>query len=130
MRLLRTDYKADGIFGKLLDDDGDQLAVTLEHSYDCKPLVPAGTYTCVRYASPHFGYDVFMLQDVPGHTAIELHRANWQKDLHGCIGLGRDVTESPEGTMITNSAATFYDFMEHMEGVDTFQLTIEDGIGT
>lgn len=128
MVLRRIVYHPDGIIGTLTQDDGEILATTLEHSYDGWPKVPAGSYTCVRRRSPHFGYDVFVLTNVPDHTFIELHRANWQTDLNGCIGLGKSWCESPEGTMITQSQATFDAFMKGLTGVDSFLLTIEDGI--
>lgn len=128
MKLIRTDFKTDGILGKLYDEDGLFLAVTLEHSYDGKPKVPAGVYRCVRRNSPKFGYDVFMLKDVPGHDFIEFHVANWQRDLDGCIGLGSASCESLSGTMIVESNKTFHHFMDTLDGIDAFTLVIDDGI--
>ena len=48
MRLVRTTYNADGILGTLTAEDGFPLAVTLEHSYNGLPKLPAGSYRCQR----------------------------------------------------------------------------------
>lgn len=48
MRLVRTACRPDGILGTLSDDAGQQLAVTLEHSYGGVPKLPSGAYICER----------------------------------------------------------------------------------
>lgn len=48
-------------------------------------LIPKGEYRAVLYASPKFGYDVLLLQDVPKRSFIEIHKANRGRQLSGCI---------------------------------------------
>lgn len=131
MRLVRYDWRADGIFGRLRDDHDDQLAVTLEHSFDGKPKLPAGQYLCKRgmHQLEHGGrFETFEVLDVPGHTGILFHIGNWNRDSDGCILLGRVSVGSTDGHMITSSAMTFFSFMNALDGVNEFPLTVEDGV--
>jgi hypothetical protein len=50
--------------------------------------VPAGTYEAFCRTSPSNG-EVIELKDVPGRSHIQLHVANWSKDVSGCIGVGK-----------------------------------------
>ena len=49
--------------------------------------IPEGKYEVRRIYSPKFG-SCFHLQNVPGRTAILIHRGNYTKDTHGCILIG------------------------------------------
>lgn len=116
--------------GQLLHDDGTVcVPATLEPS---PPDIPVGTYPARRYASPHFGYDLYRLYDVPGHDAIELHVGNLPADTHGCILLGRlfgtvyDPAGQPAGDGILASRLAFQRFMREMNGVAEFSLTVAD----
>jgi Family of unknown function (DUF5675) len=131
MRLVRDNYRPDGVFSHLLADDGTVLASTLEHSYQqpngswLAKIVP-GTYTCQRRLSPHFGFDVFQVMNVPNCDFIEIHPGNFDKNSEGCILLGEAVLIQPSGAwMITNSRATFDKFMGGLAGTDTFTLVVE-----
>lgn len=88
--------------------------------------VPAGVYPIVRFHSPHFGYDVFQLEDVPGRSACELHVGNTVADIRGCIALGSNfgVVNGQDG--VTGSQAAFARFMTAMRGIDRALLTIRD----
>jgi hypothetical protein len=86
--------------------------------------VPAGIYFCVRRLSPHFGYEVFELQNVPDRTNIEIHRANWVRQLLGCIALG--MTRDEQTPAIGHSEQAFNAFMERMDGIQQFKLDIRD----
>lgn len=134
MRLTRHDYRHDGIFGILYDAEDDRIAATIEHSYDLAPKLPAGTYTCVRGKHRLHGmtqdFETFEVMGVPGHTGILFHWGNYNHDTEGCILLGRVVTASPIGWMITSSRDTFERFMVDLDGIDSFQLTVEEGIVT
>lgn len=130
MKLIRNRFQADGITGRLLDEAGDQIAVTMEHSYDCKPKLPAGTYTCKRgmhtlHSHPK-PFETFEILGVPGHTGILFHWGNWNGDSDGCVILGRTCTGSERGCMVTNSWVTFDKFMIDLEGVNVFSLIVED----
>lgn len=128
MTLTRTEYRDDGIFGELRDDTGTVIAVTLEHSYDKVPKIPAGTYTCVKgqhqlHSMTH-PFTAFMLENVPNHTNCLIHMGNWNDDSDGCILVGKDVAQSPKGQMITASIITFNALMTSLAGADSFVLQI------
>ena len=132
LTLTRTAYTPNGVFGVLTSEGGMKLADTLEHAYaaddprsgpNClqdQPKVPVGTYTCIRYLSPKRGYVVWMLQDVPGHDHIEIHIANKQEELDGCIAIGQPV----DNTMIIHSKDTFKAFMTLTQNLETFTLVV------
>lgn len=132
MKLIRHDFRPDGIFGILYDAEGDQIACTLEHSYADRPKLPVGTYVCIRgqhrLHDMTQDFDTFEITGVPGHTNILFHWGNYNRDSEGCVLLGRGVTDSPVGWMVTSSRATFARFMLDLEGIDSFQLTVEDGV--
>ena len=138
--LVRFLHRSDGIFSRLLNADGEQLAVTLEHAYGdmesgFQPKIQPGTYECVRglhrldkgrglMTAP---FETFEVTGVVGHTGILFHAGNWNKDSHGCILLGMAIAESEAGEMVTNSRATMARFMEWQAGVDRFELTVLQG---
>lgn len=134
MILQRSKYEQDGICGLLATRDGARVASTLEHAFEkypgiFSPKIPAGDYTCRRRLSPHFGYDVFEVLDVPNCTFIEIHIGNYNKDSDGCILLGQSIATTPNGDkMLTMSRVTFHDFMDLQDEVNEFQLTIVDSL--
>lgn len=111
LTLKRTDFTLDGIFGVLLDETGQQIAMTLEHSYDGQPKIPPGQYLCYRSMHRLEGMDhdfeTFEIRGVEGHSNLLFHWGNFNKDSSGCILLG----ESRTGEMITHSRDTFQKFM-------------------
>ncbi len=134
MILQRTDYRSDGVFGILYDEEGDQIAVTLEHAYHGKvPKLPAGDYHCIKGphslpSDPEHFFETFEVMGVPGHTGILFHIGNWHEDSDGCILLGRAVSGSPRGQMVTESRKTFERFMLDRELVPSFALLVEDTV--
>ena len=50
--------------------------------------IPAGTYTCSLRFSPHHGFAVFGVDQVPNRSDVEIHAANLASQLLGCIALG------------------------------------------
>lgn len=50
--------------------------------------IPYGRYKIILYDSPKQGERVPMLVGVKGFSFIQIHRANWATQLHGCIGPG------------------------------------------
>jgi len=130
MNLRRTRATLDGIFGELRKEDGSFVAYTLEHSFDEKPKIAKGIYTCIR--GPHRLHNMtedfitFEIENVPNFQGKSVsgclfHWGNYNKDSDGCVLLGS--TQMP--TMIGNSRATWADFMKMLDGVNSFQLTIE-----
>lgn len=132
--LIRDLYREDGIFGSLVDGNGKQVAVTLEHAYsDNKggfvPKIPPSVYNCKR--SPHRlhgmtqDFITFQVEDVPGHSNILFHWGNYNDDSDGCILLGQAVS-GDEKLMISSSKLTWQKFMSLLAGIDEFDLIVQD----
>lgn len=141
--LIRRDFRPDGIFGELQDDNGIFYCMILEHAYAASaviypskesnaysvsthlPKIPPGEYKCTRFKSPHLGYEVFILNDVPGHNHCLIHIGNYNEDSDGCVLLGSQIgNRLGNGKMITSSEQTFKRFMETQKYVDSFMLTV------
>ena len=56
--------------------------------------IPPGRYPVTIYASPHFGREVPLLEDVPNRSEIEMHFGNYPTDSRGCILVG--LTHEPD----------------------------------
>lgn len=111
VRLETTDY---GVFGHLTTDGFD--CVTLERD---DKLIPVGTYKITMYNSPKNKGPVPLLH-VPGRSFIEIHVANWETQLEGCIAVG----EKRQGTGIINSRDTFKKLMAAMSGNVEWEIEI------
>lgn len=123
LTLTRTRFCSEGIFGEL-SKDGERLAYTLEHSYNDKPKLPVGEFTCVRGQHRLHGmtadFTTFEVTGVAGHAGILFHWGNYNCDSEGCILLGLQTSE----TMVSNSKQAFADFMLTMEGIGSFALIV------
>lgn len=141
LKLKRLSFDADGIFGTLTDESGNEVAKTLEHSYDSGlgngsyvPKVSAGTYTCLRHPPNRLPYETFELQNVPPFQGkpvdgILIHIGNYNEDSIGCILVGRNIVPNPDVShqnMITSSKNTFLKITDLQKGLDSFILTVED----
>lgn len=129
LTLTRIHSGASGIFGIMTDMRGDSIAETLEHAYDqgegkFAPKIPAGKYKCVRRLSPRFGFDVFMLENVPGATFIEIHPGNYNKDSDGCILVGEIISGQGPNEMISQSRLAFESLMQLQSGLNAFVLMV------
>jgi Family of unknown function (DUF5675) len=132
MNLTRNEIGANGTFGILIDDNGNQLAVTAEHSYQqpdgsYAPKIPSGTYTCQKgmWTLEHITtpFQAFQIMNVPNHTDILLHVGNYpQIDSAGCVLLGQQRVND----MITNSRTTFEAFMNSLANTDSFTLIVSN----
>lgn len=101
IELKRLDATDKGVFGHLSWDRFD--CVTLERH---DTVIPEGTYKVTLYDSPKNKRKVPMLH-VPGRSFIEIHPANWEYQLEGCIAVG----ENREGFAIEHSKDTFDQMM-------------------
>lgn len=54
--------------------------------------IPAGMYEYKRITSPSSGKRVLRLAGVEGRTLVNIERANFVRQLLGCIAVGRDLT--------------------------------------
>ena len=127
LKLKRNSFTSNGIFGILMDDNYNKIAVTLEHAYPLlntyEPKIPDGVYTCVRgehELSNLQPFNTFEITGVPGHSNLLFHSGNYNDDSHGCILLGKTVN----GTMVTDSKRAFADFMALQDGLQTFILEV------
>jgi hypothetical protein len=124
LTLTRKDCTPDGVFSELTDEKGRLSLITLEHSFDSKPKVYDGTFTCVRGVHRlhnNIPFETFEITGVQGHTGILFHIGNYNKDSDGCVLLGMDRQDD----MITHSAIAFSKFTALLEGVQTFILVVK-----
>ena len=112
--LTRLDYCDLGVFGRLSVDGFD--CVTLERD---DTLIPKGTYKITMYDSPSNKCVVPML-DVPGRHYIQIHPANWEYELKGCIAVG----SKRQGSMVIDSKKTFKTLMEKLNKAVEWDIKI------
>lgn len=97
--LKREPFTDEGTFSVgVLDGDLEWQFIELpwrenKPSFSC---IPAGLYTAKLIESPHFARTVYLIENVPGRDAIEMHNGNFagditkgfQSDLRGCCSPG------------------------------------------
>ena len=137
MKLVRTAFRADGVFGRLYNDNGVPLCYCLEHAFEQDdgswlPKLPIGTYNCVLGQHQLEGmvhpFQTYEITNVPGHTNILLHMGNFNRDSDGCVLLGQAIVTQADGSqMITNSVHTFTDWMNGLSGAPSFTLVVGNG---
>jgi hypothetical protein len=121
MTLVTTSILESGCYGVLHEDDGTPLCVTLERTFDdVKPVIPAGTYQCVRRMFNKGGYSTFEITGVVGHSALLFHKGNVETDSLGCVLLGSRFA----GPAIAESKVAFDKFAEYTAGVESFELEV------
>lgn len=86
--------------------------------------VLAGTCICKRQFSSKNGdiKQAFVLQDTEPRTEIQIHIANYPKDILGCIGLG--VYFYKNGRGVGSSKNAIKKFMCMLDGINEFKLEI------
>lgn len=129
LTLTRTEFRPDGVFGRLESADGGFSCVTLEHSYSGLPKLPDGEYSCLRgthrLTSMDHDFETFEILNVPGHSNILLHTGNYDQDSEGCVLLGEQIIEQTNGEWwISSSRAAFARFIAAQAGCDSFTLTV------
>ncbi|MHB8727572.1 MAG: DUF5675 family protein [Sulfuricaulis sp.] len=131
--LWRT-YLPNGTRGYIEDTDNNIICHAIERAKDDPdhPCVPEGTYLCKLYQSPEHGR-VFMLQDVPGRTYVEIHICeglNGTLDyvrpafLLGCVGLGMYECWEHGEPAVCASHEAFRRFMDYLQSDEAFYLRI------
>lgn len=129
LRLIRREFREDGVFSELKDEKGNILAQCLEHSYSGKPKLPFGKFMCRRGIHKLHDlkpFETFEITGVRGHSGILFHIGNWNADSDGCVLLGGGIAASKKGQMITASRQTFHDFMDILADIDSFELLVGD----
>lgn len=108
-QLKRTLYDPLGTFGQLIEGSAT-LCLTIELPWlDNHPqtsCIPLGNYIVQRFVSPRHGW-VWLIENVPGRSMIELHPANTIKDLLGCVGVGDKLGVIEGFPAVLNSRKTF-----------------------
>jgi hypothetical protein len=125
-RLIETDRS---IIGRLAVN-GIQFCFTLEPSrfkpiHAGHPCIPVGLYSVKLSLSPHFGYVTPEVLDVPGRSAIRVHRGNKPEDSLGCTLVGEEHSQAPD--WISNSHQAFDRLMEACKAAEAKgeQITVE-----
>lgn len=105
-RFLETDRS---IIGRLTVE-GQHLCFDLEPSrfhpvHAGHPCIPVGVYQVRLTLSPHFGYVTPEILDVPGRSAIRIHKGNKPEDSLGCTLVG--IEHGPQPDWISDSHDAF-----------------------
>ena len=116
----------EGAFGVMLFL-GTPFSVTLERTFDDgRPVIPAGRYVCKPRRYNRGGYQTYEITGVEGHSLLLFHKANWETDLEGCVGIGESF-ETLDGRLgIAQSSKGFIEFMEKVGDLPTFSVEFQD----
>jgi hypothetical protein len=129
LQIRRVAILPEGCFGVLMQG-GAPFAVTLEATFPTAsgieiPKIPKGTYRCTKTVFHHGKpnpYETYEITGVLGHTRLLFHIANTERDLEGCIGVGRAY--DPAGPGILESRVGFGVFMQKCDDIAEFELEI------
>lgn len=127
-QIKRVSHDDDGTYGVFLIDD-KPVCVTLEEEWDSskskvtgsdKAIMP-GKYSVKAYSGTKFK-NVFLLDKVPGRSAILIHNGNTEDNTAGCILVGKGYGDVNGKTAITDSVMT----LNHLRAVlpKSFDLEI------
>lgn len=128
LTLRRNTQALYGIFGQLIGDHEQFVAVTLEHAFpitggEYVAIIPLGKYPCQRGIHQLPGkepFETFEVLSVPKHTGILFHVGNYNEDSQGCILVGGRMGAG----CILDSKFAFNRFLDLQAGLDTFELTV------
>lgn len=126
--LWRTREDSYGNHGHIENIYGQLVCYTIEkrwlNNQNHLSCIPIGKYKVTKFLSPSkhtalTGHNVFLLNDVPGRTMIEIHVANFASELLGCIAVGLDANEKGVG----RSALALKKLLDTLP--DVFELEIK-----
>lgn len=116
----------EGAFGVMLFL-GTPFAVTLERTFDDGlPIIPAGRYTCKSRRYIRGDYPTFEITGVAGHSLLLFHKANWETDLEGCVGVGESFEVLDGRLGIAQSGKGFTEFMAKVGDLPSFSAEFVD----
>ena len=128
-KIVRLDRGPAGTFGVLLLND-QLICWTLERAWNYNQpnisCIPVDDYRCERIQSPTFR-ETFEVMNVLGRTNILFHAGNTINDSKGCVLPGSRVGRLGKERAVLGSGAAFKAFMETLDGVDEFRLSITNG---
>lgn len=89
--------------------------------------IPEGKYKATRidWSTKSKGMDTFLLEDVPGRSAVQIHVANVQSELQGCIAPGKKKGVLFNEAAVLNSKNALEALMEKLAGVDSIRVVIK-----
>ena len=124
--LIRLEEGPEGTFG-VLKLDKCMFCATLElrdelNKPNCSSIPGPQQYLCKRRMTRHG--ETFEVMDVPGRTGILFHSGNFLGNTDGCILLGQYTGKLRGERAVLNSGKTMERFIDNMQGVDEFLLTI------
>ena len=133
--LIREEMSSHGTFGRFVySDSGDSCycgELPWKDNQNDISCIPAGIYRCTRRSA-----NKWMVHDVPGRTAIQMHIGNWcgdvklgyKSDVEGCIllGTGRGLRKDGKAHHLNSSRIAFEAFARYVEwkGIDEFYLHV------
>lgn len=98
------------------------LELPWKDNQQSKSCIPTGNYLCMHHTGTRFP-DSFILDDVPGRSAILIHTGNYTRDTYGCILPGLGVL--PDRPMVTRSHDAMNILREYYQDEEDFNLEIE-----
>jgi hypothetical protein len=115
-RIWKTDEAVTGTFS--VDGQQKYFSLELPELFEGQPnvtnktCIPTGVYPVMRLWSNHWGKMMPHITNVPGRTEIEIHVANFPKDILGCMGIGFKRLSDTE---IGESGEAFEEFNQDFE---------------
>lgn len=106
------------------------IAVTLElpdkNNEPNTSCIPTGEYICKPYSSEKYP-NTWEVTNVPNRTYILIHKANFLRDIKGCIAIASEFDDiNNDGVVdIMYSVKGFNKFMKIVDGEQEFKLVIE-----
>jgi hypothetical protein len=119
-----------GTFG-VLSKNRVPFAVTLEPAPNQgKGPIPTGRYKAKRYQSPRLKCLVFLLENVPGFSMVEIHIGNLTKHTKACVLVGDAYEPILNGAKMEDGIAyskkAFFDLLAAIGNAEWFWLTIKE----
>ena len=140
LRLERFIHSDECTIGRLLDPEKVLVCYMLEcPKYGTPKRIDTGTFKCIEYVSPKIvsakialgmteedaekAARVWWLQNVPGRAMIEIHAANYPRQLLGCLATGLTIGRGKNS--VGSSAAALRKLTNTVGGWDkTWELEI------
>ena len=108
----------------MFDEKGIPFAVTIERAFGGEPVMPTGIYKCTKTVYHKGGYETFEIH-VEGHSRILFHKANFFRDVEGCIGIAENFEDFNGEPGVGQSAKGFHEFWQKYGTEDEITLVID-----